>query len=178
MYSRSSKEQEANPSLGMPPAALQLLLSRGTPTADRHAAESHASFVRSSDGLLQRSGAECLHNGLRWLRLHDHSLSEHLPLACLGGWLQACLDHAETRDGELASALHLLGRHASQGVQDLTNLRLLQVVRGGDGISKAGLGHDRLRSLHGRLHCLHRSHLEDEDLLARFEWEDKCEDAA
>merc|ERR1712224_829835 len=132
MYSRSSKEQEANPSLGMPPAALQLLLSRGTPTADRHAAESRASLVRSSDGLLQRSGAECLHNGLRWLRLHDHSLSEHLPLACLGGWLQACLDHAETRDGDLAS------------------LRLLQVVRGGDGISKAGLGHHRLACLlHG-----------------------------
>merc|ERR1712137_63905 len=49
-----------------------------------------------SDGLLQRSGAECLHNGLCWLCLHDHSL------ACLGGWLQAGLDHAETRDGELA----------------------------------------------------------------------------
>merc|ERR1719491_2060736 len=65
-----------------------------TPTAQ--------AMPRCSDALLQSCNAECLDHGRGRLCLHHHHLAENLPLASLGGWLLAGLQHAQAGDGELA----------------------------------------------------------------------------
>merc|ERR1719190_189666 len=66
---------------------------------------------KTSDRLLQRGHAECLHHGASWLGLDHHHLPEDLPLASLGRRLLPGLQHAEAGNGELAVALHLLRAH-------------------------------------------------------------------
>merc|ERR1740139_1913864 len=68
--------------------------------------------------LLQSSHAKCLHNCLGGLRFHDLQLAKHHPLACLGRWLQASLNHDEAWNNEFA-LLHLLRAHIGKTPQNL-----------------------------------------------------------
>merc|ERR1719373_629366 len=101
-----------------------------------------------SDLLLEGCHSEGLHHGLRRLRLHQHSLAEHLALACLGRGLRAGLDHAEAGEGELPRLLHLRSAHAGEAIQDLADLRLLLLALIGDRLCERALGHHRAGGLH------------------------------
>merc|ERR1719162_65118 len=108
-------------------------------------------YSTGSDHFLQSSHGEGLHDRLRWLRLDHHHLAENLSLPSLGCWLQAGLDHHDSRDGELA-LFHLLGGHFREALQDLLAIRLLHGALRLKGNTDLGLV-DRCGALH-RLHRL------------------------
>merc|ERR1719162_1986794 len=110
-----------------------------------------------SDHLLQSSHGEGLHHRLRWLRLDHHKLAENLSLPSLGCWLQAGLDHHDSRDGELA-LLNLLGGHFHKALQDLLAIRLLHGALCLQGSQEFGLANRRYALHRLRLHRLHRLH--------------------
>ena len=64
----------------------------------------------ASDALLQSSYGVSFHNGARRLGLHHHELSKHLPLARLGGRLQARLHHADARQHQFPRTFDFLAR--------------------------------------------------------------------
>ena len=119
---------------------------------------SMAKRTMASNLLLQSRHGKCFDHSLGRLGLHDHLLAEHHPLASLGRCLLASLDHAQSWKSELARLLHLICADLSQRVQDLGNVRPLELSCIDQLTKKSSLWHCLL-TLHGfhcNLLCLHR----------------------
>ena len=88
---------------------------------------SMAERTMASNLLLQSRHGKCFDHSLGRLGLHDHLLAEHHPLASLGRCLLASFDHSQSWKSELARLLHLICADLSQRVQDLGNVRPLEL---------------------------------------------------
>ena len=88
---------------------------------------SMAERTMASNLLLQSRHGKCLDHSLGRLGLHDHLLAEHHPLASLGRCLLASFDHSQSWKSELPRLLHLICADLSQRVQDLGNVRPLEL---------------------------------------------------
>merc|ERR1719298_176144 len=119
-----------------------------------------------SHAVLQGLDAIGLDNGLCFLCLHFHRLTEHQPCPGCPSRLGLLLEHDQAWDDELAFS-HLSSGNLSECIQHFRTLRLLQRGRCRQCIGNPALGESThsllLHSLHGlhgclllhHLHCLH-----------------------
>merc|ERR1719311_23356 len=95
MYTAIADSVPSKPSMGFPRAQLE------------QAHRKQSKLNCPSDLSFERSHGESLDDSPGWLCLDLDLLAKRHPHSCLGGWLDASLDPAESWDGENARLLHL-----------------------------------------------------------------------